>query len=137
MRIRTLALSLLVASLLVPAAAPLSASSDKASAQLSFGVNMARRGLWNEALFRFRQAASLDPDNPRILNNLAVAYEALGRFDQALEAYQKAVRLDPGNRELKANYTRFLEFYQAYTKPQEKPAEPPPSPPTNRTPSAE
>lgn len=86
--------------------------------QLQFGVKMAKRGLWNEALFRFRAADRLDPENPRIINNIAVAYEALGKFDKALEHYQEAVRAAPSNAELRKNYSRFVEFYRAY-KPDE------------------
>jgi len=90
-----------------------------ADEQLDFGVKMARKGLWSEALFRFDQARRLDPGNVRILNNVAVAYEATGRFEQALEAYQDALAADPGNRDLRRNYSQFLEFYQSF-----KPAEP-------------
>jgi Tfp pilus assembly protein PilF len=90
--------------------------------EISFGVKMAQRGLWNEALFRFEQAAEERPDDARVLNNLAVAYEAVGQFDKALEAYQRALRADPGNRELKRNYSRFVEFYQAF-KPQDEEGE--------------
>ncbi|MDX1500902.1 MAG: tetratricopeptide repeat protein [Thermoanaerobaculia bacterium] len=85
-----------------------------AADQLDFGVQMAKRGLWGEALFRFRAASELSPGDARILNNLAVAYEAVGRFDDALETYQKAIRSAPGNRELKRNYQQFLEFYQGF-----------------------
>jgi len=92
------------------------------SEQLEFGVEMARRGLWNEALFRFNQAEGLDPNNPRILNNLAVAYEAVGQFEKALEIYQGAIRLAPGNADLKRNYAQFLEFYQGF-RPREPEAE--------------
>ena len=92
------------------------------ASQLAFGVDMARRGLWEEALFRFHQAEQLDPNNPRVQNNLGVAYEAAGDYDKALEHYQKALKLDPGNRELKANYARFVEFYQSFTRPDEKTA---------------
>ncbi len=93
--------------------------SSSSEAQLAFGVQMAKRGLWSEALFRFKQASRKDPGNPRILNNMAVAYEALGNFEKALDHYQEAIRSDPGNRELKRNYSRFVEFYRAF-----KPAEP-------------
>ena len=99
--------------LCVAAAVPASAA-DAAEKQLQFGANMARRGLWKEALFRFQQAARHDPENPRILNNIAVSYEALGLFDEALEAYQKALRAGPSDRELKGNYARFAEFYQSF-----------------------
>lgn len=83
-------------------------------AQLAFGVEMAQRGLWSEALFRFKQAARHRPGDPRILNNMAVAYEALGNFEKALDHYQDAIKSDPTNRELKRNYSRFVEFYRAF-----------------------
>jgi len=85
-----------------------------AGSQLAFGVDMAKRGLWSEALFRFHQAAQLEPQNPRVLNNLGVAYEATGDYDKALSFYQQALKVEPNNRELRANYGRFVEFYQAY-----------------------
>ncbi len=85
-----------------------------ADSQLAFGVDMARRGLWSEALFRFHQAAQAEPQNPRVLNNLGVAYEATGDYDKALSFYQQALKIEPNNRELRANYGRFVEFYQAY-----------------------
>lgn len=88
--------------------------------QLDFGVEMAQRGLWNEALFRFHQAERLDPEQASILNNIAVAYEALGEFDEALRHYQRALRVDPNSRELKRNYARFAEFYQSYQASREK-----------------
>jgi len=83
-------------------------------AQLDFGVEMAKRGLWSEALFRFRQAERHTPGNGRVLNNMAVAYEALGQFENALEYYQNAIKADPANRDLKRNYSRFVEFYRAF-----------------------
>lgn len=91
-----------------------SKSSEKPESQLAFGVEMAKRGLWNEALFRFKQADRQDPGNPRILNNMAVAYEALGYFDKALEVYQEAIKGDPTNKDLKRNYSRFVEFYRNF-----------------------
>lgn len=90
-------------------------------AQLKFGVDMARRELWSEALFRFRRAAELEPANARVYNNLAVACEATGRFDEALENYRQGLKLEPDNRVLRGNYSRFVEFYRGF-KP-ETPAE--------------
>ena len=85
-----------------------------AADQLEFGVEMARRGLWSEALFRFNQALTLSPGNDKILNNMAVAYEAVGRFDLALETYQAALKANPGSADLKRNYAQFIEFYQGF-----------------------
>jgi tetratricopeptide (TPR) repeat protein len=90
------------------------ASTASGKAQLAFGVDMARRGLWSEALFRFEQARRLDPDNVSLLNNLAVCYEAGSRFEEALATYREAARLAPENRIVKQNYSRFTEFYQGY-----------------------
>jgi tetratricopeptide (TPR) repeat protein len=85
-----------------------------ATSQLAFGVDMAKRGLWSEALFRFHQAEQIEPQNPRVLNNLGVAYEATGDYEKALSFYQQALKIEPNNKELRANYGRFVEFYQAY-----------------------
>ena len=87
---------------------------SSASEQLAFGAHMAERNLWNEALFRFRQAAKLEPGNVRALNNIAVALEAIGHFEDALKAYQDALKADPTNVEVKRNYGRFVEFYQNF-----------------------
>ena len=91
---------------------------NQPSTELSFGVDMARRGLWSEALFRFHEAEKADPQNPRVQNNLGVAYEAQGDFDSALAHYKRALQLAPENREVRANYARFVEFYQAYKSPE-------------------
>jgi Tfp pilus assembly protein PilF len=99
-----------------------------AQGQLEFGVDMAQRGLWNEALFRFRQAEKLGDDRSSVLNNIAVAYEALGQFDLAQEYYKKALDRDPRNTGLKRNYSRFVEFYQSF-KP-DQPAAPAEGEPT-------
>jgi Flp pilus assembly protein TadD len=96
---------------------PLAAAPTKpksAAEQMAFGVQMARRNLWNEAFFRFQQASALEPSNPRILNNLGVASEARGRFDEALKYYQEALRLAGGDSEIRRNYARFVEFYQSF-----------------------
>ena len=82
--------------------------------QVQFGVDMAQRGLWSEALFRFRQAEKLGDNRASVLNNIAVAYEALGQFDQAQTYYKKALDSDPRNVGLKRNYSRFVEFYQSF-----------------------
>jgi tetratricopeptide (TPR) repeat protein len=87
---------------------------DQAAAQISFGVDMARQGLWKEALFRFTEAERLDPSNPRIQSNLGVAYEASGQFEKALSSYQRALQLAPNDKGIRDNYSRFVQFYQGY-----------------------
>lgn len=114
-RHRTISLVAMI-TLLLTAAAAQGAPKDPANAddQLAFGVKMAKRGLWSEALFRFKQAQSRRPGDPQVLNNIAVAYEALGNFEKALDHYQQAIKADRNNSELKRNYSRFIEFYRAF-----------------------
>lgn len=115
MRPHPLAAAVVALALLSPVVASARPKSpNSVESQLSFGVKMARQGLWSEALFRFQEAEKLDPENPRILSNLGVAFEATGRFDQALDAYQRALKLAPGDKDIRNNYARFVEFYQGF-----------------------
>ncbi|MBI3932590.1 MAG: tetratricopeptide repeat protein [Acidobacteria bacterium] len=80
-----------------------------AGEQLRFGIDVARRGLWGEARFRFEKAVALDPDNAEALNDLAVALEQQGEFEKARAAYEKALKLEPGNLYVQQNYDLFRE----------------------------
>lgn len=62
---------------------------------LEFAGEMAERGNWREARFRWSAVAEQEGDNPRILNNLAVAAEALGESDEAERLYARARALAP------------------------------------------
>jgi Flp pilus assembly protein TadD len=77
--------------------------------EVEFGVEVARKGLWQEARFRFEKAIAADPDNPEALNNLAVALEQQGDFDKAREAYEKALKLKPGSVYIQQNFDLFRE----------------------------
>lgn len=102
--------------------------------QKAYGVKMARRGFFREALFRFQRANELHPNDAEVLNDLAVAYESVGETANALAAYKRALELDPGNTKIKRNYARFAEYYtsvqrasSAYPAPAASPT-PAPSP---------
>lgn len=116
---RTLVLALALASIGVLSGCSGNGITHGPADQLRFGVKMAQQGLWSEALFRFEKARSLDPGNPKVLNNVAVALEAAGRYDEALETYRRALELEPGNRGLRANYARFADFYESFRPPDE------------------
>jgi Flp pilus assembly protein TadD len=92
--------------LLAPAAEPPAAT---AKDELKFGIEVARKGLWGEARFRFEKAVTLEPESAEALNNLAVALEQQGAFDRAREAYEKALKLDPGNLYVQQNFDLFRE----------------------------
>ena len=89
---------------------------DRAKSQIAFGSEVARKGLWREAAFRFEQAIARDPGNARAHNNLAVALEATGEFARALAEYKKALDLGPNDSYIRRNYARFAEFYTSYTR---------------------
>ncbi len=91
-------------------------STERPSSQIAFGAEVAKKGLWREAAFRFEQALSRDPKNARAHNNLAVALEATGEFAKALEEYKKALDLAPNDNYIRRNYARFAEFYTSYTR---------------------
>ncbi len=90
---------------------------DDAAGQKAYGAYMARRGFWNEALFRFERAAAIRPNDAEIQNDLAVAYESLGKTAQALAAYKKALELAPTDPQIRRNYARFAEYYTAAQRP--------------------
>ena len=66
------------------------ASHDTTSVDVynQFAIKAAQADLWNEAIFRWKQALSIDPDNAAAHNNLGVGYEALGKITEAVSAYQ-------------------------------------------------
>lgn len=95
-------------------------NAKEAEAEMKFGFKVARRGYWQEALKRFERANELTPNQPRILNNIAVAQEANGLYEMALLTYQEGLALDPNNSALRRNYTRFQEFYASFVAPPEE-----------------
>jgi Flp pilus assembly protein TadD len=110
--------ALVVAAFLaVPDAAAGDGAKKESSAEMSWGYKAARRGYWQEALMRFQHANDLTPNQPEILNNIAVAQEANGLFEQALLTYQTGLAIDPVDSALKRNYARFQEFYTSFIAP--------------------
>ena len=97
-----------------------SANLERPSTQQDFGVEMARMNLWREAKFRFQRAVQLNPSDAMAHNNLAVAMEANGDFDNALKEYREALRLDRGNSYIQKNYSRFTEFMSRNKKRQQR-----------------
>jgi type IV pilus assembly protein PilF len=101
---------------LVACAAAVSASPSFADArgdaksQVEFGINVAQRGLWREAIYRWEKATELDPTYAAAYNDLAIAYEHEGQLDKARKAYEKAIELDPNNSQVRQNYELFKEI---------------------------
>ncbi len=103
---------LILAVLLITSACRSSADTSRSETQRQFGVRMAKMNLWREAMFRFRRAVEIEPEDAMAHNNLAVALEANGDFDAAAKEYREALRLDRSNQYIQKNYSRFVEFTQ-------------------------
>ena len=110
----------LILSLVLVASCRSSGDTSSAQSQEKFGVQMARMNLWREALFRFQRAATIDPGSAAAQNNLAVAYEANGDFENAAKAYREAMRLDRTNQYIQKNYSRLVEFQSRNKKRQQQ-----------------
>jgi Flp pilus assembly protein TadD len=101
----------LVASLAVATASPVFADArSEARSQVEFGINVAQRGLWREAIYRWEKATQLDPTYVAAYNDLGIAYEHEGQLDKARKAYEKALELDPNNAQVRQNYELFKEI---------------------------
>ena len=90
-------------------ATPHADARSDAKAQVEFGIEVALRGLWQEAMSRWQRAIELDPTYAPAWNNLGIAFEHEGRFDEAREAYETALDLEPDNLHIETNYDLFLE----------------------------
>ncbi len=85
---------------------------EVAKKEVEFGIEVARIGLWREAVYRWQKAIELDPSNASARNNLGVAYEQAGQFDLADEQYKRALELDSNNLYIRQNYELFREAYE-------------------------
>ncbi len=101
--------SILLAGLLGVLSAQAGAGGPAAGDELRFGIEVARKGLWQEARFRFERALELDPRSANAYNNLGVALEQQGDFAKARQAYEKALELAPGSLYIQQNYDLFRE----------------------------
>jgi len=107
-----------VAAALVLAGAP-SVHADgrkEAKSQVEFGIAVAQKGLWKEALYRWERATQIDPTYAAAFNNLAVAYEQTGEFEKARQAYEKALELDPKSQVIRQNFDLFKEINDRTTR---------------------
>ncbi len=104
---RLVVLTLLSALTAAPAYADARGDAKK---QVEFGISVAQRGLWREAIFRWQRATEIDPTYAQAFNNLAIAHEQEGQLDKAREAYEKAMKLEPNNSLIKQNYDLFKEI---------------------------
>ena len=111
----------LVACAAMMAASPsLADARTDAKSQVEFGINVAQRGLWREAIYRWQKATELDPTYAAAYNDLGIAYEHEGQLDKARKAYEKAIELDPNNAQVRQNYELFKEIHDRTSQGKDK-----------------
>lgn len=84
--------------------------------QVQFGIQAAKRNLWNEAIFRWKKMISSNPNSAAAHNNLAIAYEKKGLWEEAEKEYETALKLSPTNKYIKSNYEQFKKNYELIRK---------------------
>ena len=62
---------------------------------LNEALGLERQGDFDAALTSYRLALRDHPNDPRILQNMAIAFSRTGRMAEAVTAYRKALELDP------------------------------------------
>lgn len=67
------------------------------------GVAADYRGDWEDSEKFYRRAASLNPENPKVLNNLGWSLMLQHRWADALEPLERAHALDPNSRRIADN----------------------------------
>jgi type IV pilus assembly protein PilF len=107
MKLRT---AVFVATALASASPSFADARGEAKSQVEFGINVAQRGLWREAIYRWEKATALDPTYAAAYNDLAIAYEHEGQLEKARKAYEKALEIEPNNSQIRQNYELFKEI---------------------------
>ena len=118
MNLRVLAFALTL--LMAPSGVALADQRKEATSQVEFGITVAQKGLWQEAVYRWQRAAEIDPTYAAAFNNMAIAYEQLGKFDEAGKAYARALELEPENLSIQQNYELFKELNDRARKAQSR-----------------
>jgi Flp pilus assembly protein TadD len=101
-----------------------SSACSQAPDQIRFGIWASQNNLWDEAIFRWKKALLANPGSAAVHNNLGVAYEKKGRFEDALREYEAALKIAPDDKYVKSNYQNCKENIQTAGKDEEKKKDP-------------
>ncbi|HKQ61615.1 MAG TPA: tetratricopeptide repeat protein [Candidatus Polarisedimenticolaceae bacterium] len=83
-------------------------SPGSALVHYNLGMDLLRRGEFEQAIEQNQRAVELNPDYALAHNNLGVALERVGRPGEALEYYERALRLAPDMVEARLNTGHLL-----------------------------
>jgi tetratricopeptide (TPR) repeat protein len=73
--------------------------SPPASVYANLGLAYGGQKMWKEELANYRKAASIRPNDPVILYNLAVSLENNNQTREAMSTYEKVLKVKPGDTE--------------------------------------
>ena len=118
--VMTLRIAVCAAVALLSASPAFADARSDAKEQVDFGISVAQRGLWREAIYRWEKAVEIDPTYAAAFNDLAIAYEHEGQLDKARKAYEKALELEPDNLQIRQNYELFKEINDRTSSGKEK-----------------
>jgi Flp pilus assembly protein TadD len=86
---------------------PASCAGPLPNGALSAGITAAGADDWEAAVRHWTEAVGRDPRSAAAHNNLAVAFERRGAWEDARREYEAAIRIDPASRTIKDNYASF------------------------------
>jgi Tfp pilus assembly protein PilF len=78
--------------------------------EFDFANKLAKDGLWKEALYRWEKTLKQGKSSAAVYNNMAVALEEMGRFEEAEKSYRKALSISPNNSTIQGNYDRLKKI---------------------------
>src|ERR1700730_11020345 len=69
---------------------------------LSLGAIQRRKGQWADSTANFEKAASVNPKDPWVLQNLGINFAAVRNYEAALKTYERGIELAPASIGLRA-----------------------------------
>ncbi len=81
---------------------------ERAALHMDIGTGFLAQGQYPQAMSELLNAEQLDPSNPRILNNLGIAFYVRGRLKQAEGKFRRAIKVEPKFSDAKNNLARVL-----------------------------
>ncbi len=84
-------------------------SSPRTMDQMKIGLWASNQRLWDEAIFRWQRVLEGNPHSAAAHNNLAVAYETKGLWEDARREYEAALKIDPKNSLIQSNFSQFKQ----------------------------
>ncbi len=64
---------------------------------LSEALALERQGDYDAALTSYRLALRDQPDDPKVLQNMAIAFSKTGQIEDAIRCYKRALEIDPSS----------------------------------------